>query len=267
MTGVPKAVRISNRRSDKEIMRVLAAPSYPGRSIVTFALFASLLTTACGMPPLDEAQVQPPALATTEDLSRYAQAEELMYRESFGGAYVPGPDGTMVTFGPDEYDAYLSHQGFTPDGQVDRFPTYWPVIRVAFSTAEDFVGRSDSGQLYWCDAALQDTETGFHGSANVMWRGQFVSQRVAEDIEAAAVASSSPQDYEILFPYTHIVETRPLPRGTRTLTVAPPESDLCFALIHHNMMMPPAVGRPLRISRNGLAAALGPLPRSIWIGR
>ncbi len=100
-----------------------------------------------------------------------------------------------------------------------------------------------------------------------MWRDSFVTGKTAPDIEAALKITPEAQEYEIFFPYTNIEEQRPLPRGARFVTLTAPTSDVCFALVKYNMLWPPSEGHPLRIEKQALAAALGPLPRTVPIRR
>ena len=237
-----------------------------------WAMLAPVAATAgCGMTPLDDAQFRATMLATAEDEARYDRALEISRREGFGGASVPGPDGAEVTFGPGDYDAFQKYERESlrlRSAGTSRFPPYWPLVRVVFSSDRNLRrAPSSSGALYWCDAGTPFQEDGFTGQAEILWRDRFIDDHPSSELRAALDTPSSPQEYEFLFPYTSILEQRPLPRGTRTVTQAPPKGDLCFALVQYTMLMPPSVGRPLRIDKEALTAALGPLPRSVTITR
>lgn len=186
------------RRADQE-------QAMPFRWAAWLAVVAAVAATpGCGMTPLDDAQLRATMLATAEDQARYDRALEISRREGFGGASVPGPDGEKVIFGADDYDAFQKYWReslrLTSAGS-SRFPPHWPLVRVSFSTDRN-LGRasSDSGALYWCDDGTPFQEEGFHGSAEVLWQGRFVSDHPASAIDAVLEASSLPQEYEIHLP-------------------------------------------------------------------
>jgi hypothetical protein len=74
---------------------------------------AAMLVGGCSMPPLDDATLGVGRLATSDDLARYAQADESRARQSFGSATVRERDGDVLTFAQgdfDEYQEYLSKE-------------------------------------------------------------------------------------------------------------------------------------------------------------
>jgi hypothetical protein len=94
-----------------------------------------------------------------------------------------------------------------------------------------------------------------------MWRDRFVFMRnIAAEIEEERAASAEPQEYEVSVLYTHWAENDV--RGpASTVTLLPPPDDVCLALQEmHWPLAGPTHGKPLRISRETLAALLAPLP-------
>jgi hypothetical protein len=223
----------------------------------------TLLCAGCAMTPLDDATLGSVSLATMQDQLRLDAADERDRRESFLGATIIELNGPTTRFGPGEYNAFVAYRDrdlrFVRSGR--RVGMEWPVLRASFLTRRS-IEADGLGRMYFCDSGESSWRL---GSAKLMWRGRIIGDEVSRQIEAALASSPQPLEYEFLFEYTATEETGPLPSGARSVTLAAPASDLCFSLVQYGMLHPPRYGRPLRIPKDAVAAALGALPRSIPI--
>jgi hypothetical protein len=219
--------------------------------------------------PLDEAsliEVKPPS---TDDVTRYAKAREIRSREEFAGVSFSDGKGYMSAFSPAEYDQYLAYVREHPEVLAvlhDPKPK-WPVVRVAFESSRVLFDPDASSMptvsFYLCDSGTKDGRLSGFGTPNVMWHDRFVvSSERAREIDGALRQGDRPQTYEIFFDYVYWDWGQKRQKG-QPVTLLPLPGDLCLALHRWNYALPSSVGRPLRISKDVINAAVGPLPRQL----
>jgi hypothetical protein len=241
-------------------------------TIRTLIVGAVILTAGCATPPaLDDARLDVVEVATSDDLLRFSHAKQALDRQLFGGATFRDLQNRIVTFTEDNYDGYQAYIGQHPEIipiAKDRADLDLPTLRISFFTSRMLIEPEVSetvyqafGSLYLCDDGnpLGDSLA----SADVMWRGRFVTGQIAENIKTALGAGAQPQEYEIIVRYTNYKERRSWRPGAEAVTLLPPPGDLCFALVKMNYPLPSTAGRPLRINKEAVKAVLGTLPREI----
>jgi hypothetical protein len=219
--------------------------------------------------PLDDAALIEVKLATADDLTRYAQAREICSRAEFAGAsFSDGKGHVLASFSPSEYDLYLAYVREHPDPlpivhAADVEPKQWPVVRVAFKSSrvlfDPDASSIPSARFFLCGS---NDEKGLLGMRDVVWRDRFVTPERARQIEKSLKDEARPQTYEIFFDYEYWDRGQPRQQG-RSVTLLPLPDDLCVALHQWNYPLPSSVGRPLRISKDVINAAIGPLPRQL----
>jgi hypothetical protein len=221
---------------------------------------------------LDDAQFSAVVVPTAEDMVRRSQAEDSLSRQLFAGATVRDPERGIITFTENDYEAYREYvrehsklRGLPPGQKGRRLEL--PILRISFFTRRILIEPAASktvhiadGSLYFCDSG--DPLNNRLASAKIMWRGRFVTNQTAQDIQSALSISPLPQEYEVFVPYTNW-DRRSWRAGMETATLLPAPGDLCLALVELGYPLPSTTGRPLRIEKAAVAAALGPLPREI----
>ena len=229
-------------------------------------LIAITVVGCASVVPLDDAELIEVKLATTDDLTRYAQAREIRSREEFAGAsFSDGKGHVLASFSPSEYDRYLAYVREHPDPlrfihAADLEPKQWPVVRVAFKSSRvlfDPDASSIRARLLLCGS---NDEKGLGGMRDVIWRDRFITPERARQIEKSLKDEGRPQTYKIFFDYVYWDRGQSRQEG-QPVTILPLPDDLCVALHRWNYPLPSSVGRPLRISKDVINAAVGPLPR------
>jgi hypothetical protein len=86
--------------------------------------------------------------------------------------------------------------------------------------------------------------------------------QILSDIADALGNGQNPQEYEIFFEYYYWEDVSDS-SGTQWRMLVPLPADLCVSLFELNWPLRSTVGRPLRIDRDIVSAAVGPLPRPI----
>lgn len=96
----------------------------------------------------------------------------------------------------------------------------------------------------------------------VMWRGHFVTPERAREIESLIETKVRPQTYEVFFSYVYW-ERNQGHQSSALVTLQPLPADLCVAMHRWNYPLPSSVGHALRIDKEMVNAAVGPLPRPL----
>ncbi len=231
-----------------------------------------MAVAACAAaPPLDDAAPIAVELASTDDLARYAQARDIWSREMFGGAsFSDGKGHVLVQFSAAEYDEYLDYlREDRPEDPVLKPRTYpyeWPVVRVAFQSPrilfDPNAGPMPSLFFYLCDSDGDSGRLWGFRDSDVMWNGRIVTSERALEIKSLLEAKAEPQEYEVFLRYV-FWDLEQAPREGQPITLLPLPDDLCIALQRSNYPLPSSEGRPMRISRNAINTAVGPLPRPL----
>lgn len=234
----------------------------------------SVLVCAAGVgcasvAPLDDATLKDVRLASPDDMARYARAEEIRARETFGGAVLLGSDGNRVTFTAAEYDRFLAythdHPTSEPDSGLHQQPA-WPMVRLSFNSRRMLFDPDASSvpmlSFFLCDA----NERHLYGfRADVMWHDRFVTlPKDATEIARTLSIETTPQEYEVFVRYVYWDSDAPRQKR-ETVTLLPLPNDLCIAFYQYNSPLPPSVGRPLRISKDLVNSTVGSLPRTLTV--
>lgn len=225
-------------------------------------------------PPLDDAQLGEITLATIEDRARLREAEEHHARETFGSVtFSRGPNQAPITFGPDDYDAYLAYlenhpeEGLTPTSLIVGIlpkSERWPLLRLTFRSNRPLFDESDllpSVDFYLCDKNTQGWELYGFGTPRLVWQNKIVYPPVSKEIDNSLKKSASPQEYEVFFSYIYWGHTDKNDE-TRHPILMPLPGDLCISMFSGGFFSGPRVGRPLRIDKDLVNAAVGDLPRA-----
>ena len=221
---------------------------------------ALILASCASAPRLDDAQLDNIRVATVEDQQRYEDALNRWRRESFAGASVRDPRRGVITFGPDDYDAWLFYAGV--DGLLRTQPTSidWPKFVVSFSTRRVLVEPGDlpTLRLYICGDENPIALAGL-----ITRGGRIVTDRDREAIEHAIQRESRAQTYEVLIDYTNWDWRQSRNRHDPILLRAPTD-DVCLSLVKIRWPIArPAIGSPLRIPKELIERTTGPLPRIV----
>jgi hypothetical protein len=244
---------------------------------IACASIAALAAGCASVAPLDGAELGELTLASNDDKARLLQAQMQHARETFGSvSFARGPVQEPLTFGPEDYDEYLAYiekhpdPGLTPTGGIQLAPPVhdWPLMLLAFKsdrrlfTADELMPLLD---FYLCNPSEQDASDELHGfgQSRVLWRGQIIYPPVASEIAEALETGLKPQEYEVFFHFIYWGHEQS-DDGKRHVMLLPLPSDLCVSLYASNWPLAgPSVGRPLRIDKDLVNAAAGPLPRPI----
>lgn len=142
-------------------------------------------------------------------------------------------------------------------------------MRLVFQTDRTLFDSHNAGEslsvaFYLCSSAPSTDQLWGFGSESlgVMWNGRVVTSEIAKDIAGAVAAKPQPQRYEIFFSYVYWDRPRTWSMG-EPVTLLPLPEDLCLAMYRLRMPFPSTFGRPMRISKSLVNAAVGPLPRPL----
>lgn len=233
---------------------------------------AAVLAVAACAPvlPLDDARLVEVGPASPDDLTRYAQARAAYARELFAGASFADGRGEVVTFSADQYDEYracLRDHPIVEPGQHVAPPPQWPVMRLVFTTDRALfdpeAGAVPNAIFYLCTSGPEQGHLYGFGLGEVTWHGRIVTLKRAREIARLREAGARSQTYELFFDYVYwdVAQTR---SEGQQITLLPLPDDLCVAMSRWNLPLPASVGRPLRIARERVNAAAGPVPRPLF---
>jgi hypothetical protein len=224
-----------------------------------------LLITAGGCasaPQLDNVSLVEARLASPVDLERYANARERHSRDIFGGASLSDRQGNRVTFTHNEYDEY---RRYTDEHHMLRIeeilPSTWPWPEMKLVLESNHSLSNGSGlNFYLCDANKRKEQL-FGFSGQLVWNGRILTPTSTRQVAELIKAAGQPQQYELFFTYVYYQKVHPV--EGKSMSLLPLPEDLCVAMKRYNMPFPTSVGRPMRISKDTINAALGPLLRDI----
>lgn len=248
--------------------------------ILTVILVAGLLIgCASAVAPLDDATVTSLRPASPEDMARYEKAQSILAREYFaGGSFSDGKGNVLASFTADQYEEYqdylsrhhpnLSAHLGSPFTGPSPSKIDWPVLRLSFKSDRNLYLEPDDGSSLNVQFSLCDTKAdkrvlhGF-GLPQLIWKDRFLTFRHASDVTRQQQSSEIVQEYEIFFRYVHYdFEGR---TAGEPIELLPLDDDLCVALHRYNYPFASSLGRPLRITKEMVNDAAGPLPRRLAI--
>jgi hypothetical protein len=255
--AIQRLARWCKRRPVHPVLRYSAYGVLTFAWVGTAALGVLALSIAAFManrrfpapPSLEAVKVDQIALATTADMVRYDHALEPIARAQFGGVQTTdGKGGLVWEFRPDEYDKYRKHR----DRGGPRQPQ-WPTFRLTLSSRMPLVDEKST----YTQIAFQhcDSDRNFWLPEFVLWRGTLIGGAAARRIRAVMRADATPQTYEVFLPANY--------RGPNQARhphedAVPLEEDLCIALSRYIDHFTSVEGRPLRIPKERINAALTP---------
>jgi len=246
--------------------------NHPSRIVVGI----SFLIAAAGcatVAPLDDAALIQVGLASSDDLARYAVAQERMSRELFGGAsFSDGKGRVLVSFTAAEYDKYLAYtreHAASESIPAPRPKPRWPMLRLVFQSHHVLLDPDASSApfvvFYLCDSNNDRVRLWGFGTPALMWDDRLVVTSTSVRQMATLLGTrAQPQRYEVFFEYVYS-DHEHTHAATQPVTLLGLPKDLCVAMERLNYPFPSSVGRPMRISKDVINAALGPLPRSLSI--
>jgi hypothetical protein len=234
------------------------------RYVVSLSLTA--VAACAAVPSLDDAKLVEVTRASTDDMARNAKAVEVRSREEFGGAsFSDGKGHVVAAFSASEFGAYQAylrnHPDSVPSFHHELTPS-WPVLRMAFQSSRVLFDPDASSMptVVFRFCGSDGNLPGFR-MQQVMWRGGFITPERAQEIDNLIKTGAIPQTYEVFFEYAYW-DHKQSQRGA-PVTLLPLPDDLCIAMHRWNYPLPASVGHPLRISKEMVNAAVGPLPRPL----
>ncbi len=245
-------------------------------AVIACASGAVLAAGCASVAPLDDAKLGELTLASKQDKVRLFGAEAQYALETFGTVSVTqGPGWVPLTFGPEDYDEYLAYIEDHPETGLTaisrsyfvRRATKWPLLRLTLTSERQLFIEDDlipEVDFNLCSKDKENELEALHsvGHPRILWRGQIVHPPVSSDITKALENGLKPQEYEIFFEYfhwDHAIDSS----GIRRAMLLSLSADLCISLYESNWPLQSTLGRPLRIDRELVNAAVGPLPRPV----
>jgi hypothetical protein len=233
-------------------------------------LIATTVAGCASVADLDDAKLIDVRLATTGDLARYEQAREIRSRELFGGAsFSDGNGHILASFSSTEFDQYLAyvHEHPLPKAGSEPPPEpKWPMLRLSFQSRRLLADPDASSMpevlFYLCGPNDNKGRLRGFGMPEIMWHDRLVTSEGAQQIQKSLKVETRPQTYEIFFDYVYWDRGQSYQAG-QPVALLPLPDDLCVALHKWNYPLPSSVGHPLRVSKDLINNAVGPLPRQI----